>query len=67
MDAEQLAQTTMDKKTRMLLRVSVQDPLIVEKRIGILMGKDASLRRRAWIEENIVFNEEDTFMKEVRK
>jgi topoisomerase IV subunit B len=66
MDAEQLAQTTMDKKTRMLLRVSVQDPLIVEKRIGILMGKDASLRR-AWIEENIVFNEEDTFMKEVRK
>jgi topoisomerase-4 subunit B len=66
MDAEQLAQTTMDKKTRMLLRVSVQDPLVVEKRIGILMGKDASLRR-AWIEENIVFNEEDNFIKEVRK
>ena len=66
MDAEQLAQTTMDKKTRMLLRVSVQDPLIVEKRIGILMGKDASLRR-TWIEENIVFNEEDDFIKEVRK
>ncbi|MCI1244964.1 MAG: type IIA DNA topoisomerase subunit B [Bacilli bacterium] len=66
MDAEQLAQTTMDKKSRMLLRVSIQDPLIVEKRIGILMGKDASLRR-TWIEENIVFNEEDAFIKEVRK
>jgi topoisomerase-4 subunit B len=56
----------MDKKTRLLLRVSVLDPLIVEKRIGILMGKDASLRR-AWIEENVVFNEEDSFIKEVKK
>jgi len=65
MNADQLASTTMNKKTRRLLRVSIQDPLVVEKRISILMGRDPSLRR-SWIEENIVFNEEDAFMKEVR-
>ena len=65
MNADQLASTTMNKKTRFLLRVDVQDPLVVEKRISILMGRDASLRRD-WIEENIVFNEEDKFMKEVK-
>ena len=66
MNADQLAFTTMDKKTRLLLRVDVQDPLVVEKRISILMGKDASLRRD-WINENITFNEEDSFMKELDK
>ena len=65
MNADQLASTTMNKRTRRLLRVSIQDPLVVEKRISILMGKDPSLRR-SWIEENIVFNEEDAFMKEVK-
>jgi hypothetical protein len=29
------------------------------------MGQDPSLRRD-WIEENIVFNEEDSFIKEVK-
>jgi DNA gyrase/topoisomerase IV subunit B len=58
MNADQLASTTMNKKTRVLLQVHIDDPLVVEKRIGILMGKDPSLRRD-WIEENIVFNEED--------
>jgi topoisomerase-4 subunit B len=66
MNADQLATTTMNKKTRLLLRVDVVDPLVVEKRIGILMGKDASLRRD-WIEENIVFNEKDNFINEVKE
>ncbi len=65
MNADQLASTTMNKKTRRLLRVDIQDPLVVEKRISILMGKDPSLRR-SWIEENVVFNEEDSFIKEVK-
>jgi DNA gyrase/topoisomerase IV subunit B len=35
MNADQLAITTMNKKTRQLLRVrSIDDPLVVEKRIG---------------------------------
>lgn len=63
MNAEQLWDTTMNPATRTLIKVSIEDPLLVEKRIGILMGKDANLRKK-WIEENIDFNTYDTFMEE---
>ena len=66
MNADQLANTTMNKKTRKLLQVRITDPLVVEKRISVLMGKDAS-QRRDWIEENLTFNEVDNFMNEVDK
>ena len=66
MNADQLANTTMNKKTRKLLQVHITDPLVVEKRISVLMGKDAS-QRRDWIEENLTFNEVDNFMNEVDK
>lgn len=65
MNADQLAATTMNKKTRQLLQVRIEDPLVVEKRISVLMGNDAS-QRRAWIEENIKFNEIDKFLEEVK-
>ena len=55
MNADQLAATTMNKATRQLLRVRIDDPLVVEKRISVLMGNDAS-QRRTWIEENVKFN-----------
>ena len=64
MNADQLAYTTMNKKTRTLLRVRIDDPIVVEKRISVLMGRDASLRK-AWIEENVKFDVVDTFIKEV--
>ena len=66
MNAEQLAATTMNKATRQLLQVKIDDPLVVEKRISVLMGSDAS-QRREWIEQNIKFNEVDRFIKEVEK
>lgn len=66
MDADQLAATTMNRKTRLLLQVHIEDPLVVEKRISVLMGSDASLRRE-WIEENISFTVEDKFMEEVTR
>lgn len=66
MNADQLAATTMNKATRQLLQVRIEDPLVVEKRISVLMGNDAS-QRRQWIEENIKFNEADRFLKEVTK
>lgn len=66
MNADQLYSTTMNKATRKLYKVTIEDPLVVEKRISILMGNDPS-QRRAWIEENVSFNEEDTFIKEVKK
>ena len=66
MNADQLYNTTMNKATRKLYKVTIEDPLVVGKRISILMGNDPS-QRRAWIEENVSFNEEDTFIKEVKK
>ena len=65
MDAIQLKETTMDPKTRLLIQVDINDPFLVEKRVKILMGNDASLRRK-WVEENVDFNSVDTFMKEVK-
>ena len=63
MDAIQLKETTMDPRTRFLIRVDINDPFLVEKRVNVLMGKDASLRRK-WVEENVDFNTVDTFLKE---
>lgn len=65
MNAEQLWETTLNPQTRTLIRVNIDDPLLVEKRVSILMGKDASLRRK-WIEENIDFNQFDSFIEEVK-
>ncbi len=65
MDAIQLKETTMDPKTRFLIQVDINDPFLVEKRVNVLMGKDASLRRK-WVEENVDFNTVDTFLKEAK-
>ena len=66
MNADQLASTTMDKKTRKLLRVQINDPLVVENKINVLMGNDAS-QRRDWISDNVSFTLEDSFIDEVKK
>ncbi|HBS10496.1 MAG TPA: DNA topoisomerase IV subunit B [Firmicutes bacterium] len=66
MNPDQLRETTMDPKHRLLLQVSIDDPLSVDKKIAILMGKDTSVRKK-WVEENVDFNEVDEFIKEVIK
>ncbi len=65
MDAVQLKETTMDPKTRLLIQVDIEDPLLADSRVATLMGKDTSLRKK-WVEENVNFNEVDTFLKEVK-
>ena len=65
MDAIQLKETTMDPKTRLLIRVDIEDPLLADSRVSVLMGKDTASRKK-WVEENVNFNEVDTFMKEVK-
>jgi len=65
MDAVQLKETTMDPKTRLLIQVDIEDPLLAEKRVSILMGKDTVVRRK-WVEENVDFNQVDAFLKEVK-
>ena len=60
MDASQLWETTMNPKNRLLVRIRIDDPLLVESRVAILMGKDASVRKK-WVEENVDFNKKDNF------
>ena len=65
MDALQLKETTMDPRTRLLIRVDIEDPLLADVRVSTLMGKDTSSRKK-WVEENVNFNEVDTFIMEVK-
>ncbi|MGN1344648.1 MAG: DNA topoisomerase IV subunit B [Traorella sp.] len=64
MNASQLWETTMDPKTRTLIQVSIEDGMIAEKRVSILMGDKADIRRE-WIEENVSFTLEDDYKEEV--
>ncbi len=63
MNSDQLWETTMNPQTRTLLRVDIEDFTIADRRISILMGDKADLRRE-WIEENVHFTLEDEFAKE---
>lgn len=65
MNADQLRDTTMKKSTRKLIQVNIEDPLLVGRRISVLMGNDTTLRKQ-WIEENVNFNEVDNFKNEVK-
>jgi len=60
MNADQLWETTMNPDTRMLIRVSINDGSLAEKRVSILMG-DRVEPRKDWIEENIIFTLEDDY------
>ncbi|MCQ2797778.1 MAG: DNA gyrase subunit B [Bacilli bacterium] len=66
MNADQLAETTMNKKTRQLLQVVINNPIIVEKKISTLMGADSEPRWQ-WIQENVSFDTiEDDYTNEMR-
>lgn len=60
MNPSQLAETTMNRATRQLLRVEIEDSLLLEKKMSILMGKDSS-PRWDWIKENVRFVLDDEF------
>ncbi len=60
MNSDQLWETTMDPKTRTLIKVTVQDEAIVERRVSTLMG-DAVEPRKEWINKNVEFSLEDNF------
>lgn len=65
MDANQLWESTMNPKTRQLLKVTIEDPLLAEQRVNVLMGNDTQIRRQ-WVEENVNFSEVDSFIDEVK-
>ena len=60
MDANQLWETTMNPETRSMIRVSIGDAALAEKRVSILMG-DKVEPRKEWIEENVEFSMEDNY------
>lgn len=60
MNPEPLRVTTMAPETRNLIKVSITDAALAEKRVSILMG-DSVEPRKEWINENVVFSLEDDF------
>ncbi len=60
MNADQLWETTMNPETRSLIKVSINDLSIAERRVNVLMGNKVQPRKE-WIEENVIFSLEDEF------
>ena len=60
MNADQLCETTMQKGTRTLIRVNIEDAQLAEKRVSVLMGDEVAPRKE-WIEENVEFSLEDDY------
>ena len=60
MNADQLWDTTMNPDTRTLLQVKIDDYHDANKRVEVLMGDKANVRRD-WIEEHVSFTLEDDF------
>ena len=60
MNAHLLWETTMNPDTRTLIRVSIDDASLAEKRVSVLMG-DKVEPRKEWIEENVEFSLEDDY------
>ena len=61
MNAEQLWETTMEPGKRTLIRVQVAEEELAEERMMVLMGDDVDPRRE-WIENNVVFENEDNYV-----
>jgi len=62
MDAIQLRETTMDSSKRSLIKISINDAALAEKRVSVLMG-DKVEPRKEWIEENVDFSLDDNYVK----
>ena len=60
MSAEQLWETTMNPKTRFLVKVTIEDAAEAEKMITTLMGDNVEARK-SYIQENANFNRVDKY------
>ena len=60
MDPDQLEETTMDPNKRTLIRISISDAALAEKRVKVLMGDEVEPRKE-WINENVEFSLEDDY------
>ena len=64
MNPDQLWDTTMEPKKRVMTQVTIEDAAEAEKLITTLMGDDIE-GRKAYISEHADFNKEDSFMDKV--
>ncbi|MGL5618004.1 MAG: DNA topoisomerase IV subunit B [Metamycoplasmataceae bacterium] len=60
MNSEQLWETTMDPETRTLIKITLDDVAIIERRVSVLMGDNVE-PRKDWINKNVKFTMEDDF------
>lgn len=60
MNGSQLWETTMDPEKRSIIKVSINDAALAEKRVSVLMG-DKVDPRKEWINENVEFTLEDEY------
>lgn len=60
MASDELYETTMCPESRSLIKVSITDAALAEKRVSVLMG-DKVEPRKEWINENVDFTLEDNF------
>lgn len=66
MNADQLWETTMDPKKRTLIRATINDAYLAERRISTLMGNDSS-KRKDWIDSNVLFDDYDDYLEKFAK
>jgi topoisomerase-4 subunit B len=55
MGAKELRDTTMNKSTRQIICVNIEDAALAERRVCILMGDNAETRKQ-WIDANVDFS-----------
>ena len=60
MNDDELYNTTMSPEHRSLIKVSITDAALAEKRVSVLMG-DKVEPRKEWINENVDFTLDDNF------
>ncbi|UUD36292.1 DNA topoisomerase IV subunit B [Mycoplasmopsis citelli] len=65
MNADQLWETTMNPETRTLIRATIEDASLAERRVSTLMGENPQSRKN-WIDKNIDFTNDDDFLKTIQ-
>lgn len=66
MDADQLGKTTMNKKTRTLIQLVIDDEDECKDKVDLFLGKDPE-RRKEWIANNIDFSHREDHFEEVKR
>lgn len=61
MNADQIWDTTMNPKTRTIIKVDIKDASLAERRVTMLMGDNVHARRE-WIDKNVDFSTDDDFI-----